>query len=179
MCRRTGLRTTGRMSMARVKCLRDSTSRLNQTWTRLLANGVVRDIRRDEGAGMKHLTARWEKTWRKRNIEWVYKVRFVGPEYKWLEFREDPFAPGASYCTGRIVDIVSLKRRVPTFTLDCTDAFRRTTGGVFESFAGSWKVHQHLVDLCNNNCLVVAKLDNDQLITSHLLWWTSWVSRGV
>ena len=32
-------------------------------------------------------------------------------------FREDLFAPGASYCTGRIVDILSLKRRVPTFTL--------------------------------------------------------------
>ena len=37
----------------------------------------------------------------------------------------DLFAPGASYCTGRIVDILSLKRRVPTFTLDCTDAFHQ------------------------------------------------------
>ena len=34
---------------------------------RLLENGVVRDIPRDEGAGMKHLTTRCEKTWRKRN----------------------------------------------------------------------------------------------------------------
>ena len=29
---------------------------------RLLENGVVRDIPRDEGAGMKHLTTKWEKT---------------------------------------------------------------------------------------------------------------------
>ena len=92
---------------------------------RLLENGVVRDTPRDEGAGMKHLTTRWEKTWRKRNNEREYKVRFVGREYRWQEFREDLFAPGASYCTGRIVDILSLKRRVPTFTLDCTDAFHQ------------------------------------------------------
>ena len=39
--------------------------------------------------------------------------------------REVIFAPGASYCTGRIVDILSLKRRLPTFTLDCTDAFHQ------------------------------------------------------
>ena len=44
---------------------------------RLLENGVVRDIPRAEGAGMKHLTNRWEKTWRKRNNEWEYKVHFV------------------------------------------------------------------------------------------------------
>ena len=50
---------------------------------RLLENGVVLDIPRDEGIGMKHLTTRWEKTWRKRNDEWEYKVRFVGREYRW------------------------------------------------------------------------------------------------
>ena len=74
---------------------------------------------------MKHLTTRWEKTRRKRNNEWEYKVRFVGREYRWVEFGEDIFAPGASYCTGEIFDILSLKRRVPTFTLDCTDASRQ------------------------------------------------------
>ena len=47
---------------------------------RLLQNGVVLDIPRDEGVGMKHLTTRWEKTWRKRNNEWEYKIRFVGRE---------------------------------------------------------------------------------------------------
>ena len=29
---------------------------------RLLANGVERDFPRGDGAGMKHLTTRWEKT---------------------------------------------------------------------------------------------------------------------
>ena len=72
---------------------------------RFLDNGVVRDIQRDEGARTKHLTTRWEKTWRRRNNEWEYKVRVVGREYRWQEFREDLFTPGASYCTGRIVDI--------------------------------------------------------------------------
>ena len=98
----------------------DTTAR-EAALNRLLENGVVRDIPRDEGAGMKHLTTRWEKTWRKRNSEWEFKVRFVGREYRWEEFREDLFARGASYCTGRIVDILSLIRCVPTFTLDCTD----------------------------------------------------------
>ena len=46
----------------------------------------------------------------------------MGREYRWVEFGEDLFAPGASYCTGQIFDILSLKRRLPTFTLDCTDA---------------------------------------------------------
>ena len=74
---------------------------------------------------MKHLTARWEKTWRKRNNEWEYNVRFVGREYRWEEFRDDLCALGASYCTGRIVDILSFKRCVPTFTLDWTDVFHQ------------------------------------------------------
>ena len=92
---------------------------------RLWENGVVRDIPRAEGAGMKQLSTRWEKTSKKRNNEWEYKARFVGREYRWQEFREDLFAPGTSYCTGRIVDILSLKRRVPTFTLDCADAYHQ------------------------------------------------------
>ena len=98
--------------------------------------------------------------------------------------REDLFAPGASYCTGRIVDILSLKRRVPTFTLDCTDAYHQDPeldDVVVEppeeylnraracalTFGGS----------CRNNCRVDAKLVSDVLITSHLRWWTSCGSR--
>ena len=71
---------------------------------------LLRDIPRAEGAGMKHLTTRWEKTRRKRNNEWKYKVRFVGRECRWQEFQEDLFAPGVSYCIERIVDILSLKQ---------------------------------------------------------------------
>ena len=86
---------------------------------RLLENGVVRDIPRDEGAGIETFDhqvgenpGRNATTRRRR-------------EYRWQEFREDLFAPGASYCAGRMVVILSLKRRVPTFTLDCTDAFHQ------------------------------------------------------
>ena len=60
---------------------------------RLMENGVVREIPRAEGAGMKHLTTRWEKTWRKRNNEWEYKVRFVGREYRWQEVPGRPVCP--------------------------------------------------------------------------------------
>ena len=41
---------------------------------------------------MKYFTTRWEKCWTKRNNEWEFKVRFVGREYKWQEFREVLFA---------------------------------------------------------------------------------------
>ena len=81
--------------MARDRCSRDSivpdldTINCEAALDRLLENGVVRDIPRAEGEGMKQLTTRWEKTWRKRNNEWEYKVRFVGREYRWQEFRED------------------------------------------------------------------------------------------
>ena len=117
------------------------------------------------------------KTLKKRNNKWEYKVRFVGREYRWEEFWEDLFAPEASCCTKRIVDILSLKGRVPTFTLDCTDAFHQAhelDDVVVEPLkkylnqlqkAGKctniwWKL--------NSNCRVVGKLDNVGSITSHL-----------
>ena len=77
----------------------------------LLEQGVVQDVPADSVAGVKHLTTRWEKCWRMREGKWQYKVRFVGREYKWQEFREDLFAPGASHCTSRIM-IIWLSRRV-------------------------------------------------------------------
>ena len=88
---------------------------------RLLENGVVRDIPRDEGVGMKHLTTKWEETQQRVGVESSLR----GTRIQRQEFWEDLFAPAASYCTGRIVDILSLKRRVQTFTLSCTDAFHQ------------------------------------------------------
>ena len=58
------------------------TTATEAAWDRLLDNRVVCDNPRDEGTGMKHLTTRWEETWRKRNNEWKYKVRFVERENK-------------------------------------------------------------------------------------------------
>ena len=123
------------MNMARVRGLRDSIARWNQIWIRPTQRESldyqVGEILEDN--------------------EWECKVRFVGREYRWQEFREDLFAPGASYCTGRIVNILSLKRRVRS---GLHGAFHqapelddgRTIRGIFESFASSWHVHEHLVE---------------------------------
>ena len=133
--RKSWLRAAGLTSMARDRCSRDSIARWNQIsirqslrlrWIACWKTELFVIFRETKVlACMKHLTTKWEKTWRKRNNKLECKVRFVEREYRWEEFREDLFAPGASYCTGRIVDILSLKRRVPTF-LDCTDVFFST-----------------------------------------------------
>ena len=89
----------------------------------LLAQGVVQDVPADSVEGVKHLTTRWEKCWRMREGKWKYKVRFVGREYKWQEFHEDLFAPGASHCTSRIIDYLALKKGYTTFAFDAIDAY--------------------------------------------------------
>ena len=89
----------------------------------LLEQGVVQDVPADSVAGVKHLTTRLEKCWRMREGKWQYKVRFVGREYKWQEFREDLFAPGASHCTSRIIYYLALKIGFSTFAFDAIDAY--------------------------------------------------------
>ena len=88
----------------------------------LLEQSVVQDVPADSVDGVKHLTTRCEKGWRMREGKWQYKVRFVGREYKWQEFREDLFAPGASHCTSRIIDYLALKKGYTTFAFDAIDA---------------------------------------------------------
>ena len=89
----------------------------------LLEQGVVQDVAADSVAGVKHLTTRWEKCWRMREGKWQYKVRVVGREFKWQEFREDLFAPGASHCTTRVIDYLALKKGHTTFAFDAIDAY--------------------------------------------------------
>ena len=114
----------------------------------------------------------------------------MGRENIWQEFPKNLFAPGASYCTGCILDILSLKRRVPTFTLDCTDAYHQAPeldGVVVEPpeeylnrlRAAGMARAQTSVGNCKSNCLVDVKLVNDGLIISRLRYWTNWGSRGV
>ena len=76
--RKSWLKTTGQMNTAKVRCLRDSIARVEPdldvinteaALDRLLENDVVRDLPRDEGAGVKHLTTKWEKNLKKRNNE--------------------------------------------------------------------------------------------------------------
>ena len=48
----------------------------------LLADGVVKDMNREDAKGFKTLTTRWDKRRRMEDGEWKMKVRFVGREYK-------------------------------------------------------------------------------------------------
>ena len=91
---------------------------------RLLANGVVRDVPREDGAGMKHfgplggrklggngtMSGSTECASLDANTSGRSSVRILSPQE--LHTALDS-----------IVDILSLNRRVPTFTLDGTDAF--------------------------------------------------------
>ena len=63
------------------------------------------------------------------------------------------FAPRTSHCTGRIVDILSLKRHVPTFTLDSFIRLPEVDDVVVEPpkeylnrLCSGWHVHKHLVE---------------------------------
>ena len=88
-----------------------------------------------------------------------------------------------------IVDILSLKRRVPTFTQDCTDAYHQAPElddvvveppeVYLNRLRASWNDAQTFGASCRNNCGVDAKLVNDGSIISRLRLWTRWVSRGV
>ena len=119
---------------------------------RLLENVVVRNIPRDESAVMKHLTTKWVG----RNATTSGSTKFASWDAKTDDTSYGKTsALGASYCTGQIVDNLSLKRRDP-FTLDCTDAFHQDPeledvgGGTirreFESNASGWQMHKHLVE---------------------------------
>ena len=89
----------------------------------LIANHVVRDIPREKGAGMKKLTTRWVKAWRFRDGAWDFKARLVGREYRWQEFRDDLFAPGASHCVSRVIDFLALKMNLSPIHLGLCGCF--------------------------------------------------------
>ena len=69
------------------------------------------------------------------------------------------------------MDILSLKRRVLTFTLDCTDAFHQAPE-LDDVVVEPPEECEQLASApasggsCKSNCLVVAKLGSDGLITS-------------
>ena len=63
---------------------------------RLLENEVVCDIPRDEGAGMKDMTTRWEKTWKKRN-EWEVQSSLRGPRMQMAGVVGGPVRTGSFF----------------------------------------------------------------------------------
>ena len=44
-------------------------------------------------------------------------------DYKWAEYREDLFSPGATQSAGRMIDFVALKMGLETFEADAVDAY--------------------------------------------------------
>ena len=137
---------------------------------RLLEKGVVLDIPRDEGIGMKHLTTRWEKLGENATMSGSTKFASWDASTDGRSSGTIFFAPGASYCTR-----ISHKRRVPTNTQDCTDAFHQAPEPddvvveppeeyLNRSRAAGKSTHLN----CKSKCCVVDKLVNVGLITSRL-----------
>ena len=70
------------------------------------------------------ITARWEKSWKwKPEKGWFCRARYVGREYRWMEVREDLFAPSATSDTARVIDVIALREGWSTSTADATNAF--------------------------------------------------------
>ena len=88
----------------------------------LLAHGVAEDMKREDAKGFKQLTTRWDKRWRVKDGEWKMKVRFVGREYKWAEYREDLFFCWTTHSASRVIDFLALKTGLETSEADAVDA---------------------------------------------------------
>ena len=149
---------------------------------RLLENEVVRDIPRAEETPHHPVGENLEETQQRVGVHSSLR----GARIQMAGGPGRPVCPGVSYCTGRIVDILSLKRRVPTFTLDCTDAFHQAPGlddvvveppEQYLNRLRAADMSLHICGSCRSNCRVDAKLVNNGLITSRLHWWTNWGSR--
>ena len=91
---------------------------------RMLLFGGGRDTPVGKQTG-KFIDARWEKVykWGEEEKDWIVKARWVGREYKWQEFRDDLYTPGAGASSYRVIDRMALEREVTTFTGDASDAF--------------------------------------------------------
>ena len=72
-----------------------------------------------------YLGARWEKSWKwnEATNEYDCRARYVGQEFKWLEWRDDLFAPAAGHDLSRLVDFMVMKRGLTGFTCDASNAY--------------------------------------------------------
>ena len=66
------------------------------------------------------------------DTKWVYRgnsdgectrARIVARQYRWLEARDDIFAPASMQSTGRLIDLIACQKSQPTATADVTRAF--------------------------------------------------------
>ncbi len=85
--------------------------------------GVVAAVPRAQAEGHRIVTTRWEIQPKGD----VIKCRIVAREYKWLELRDDVFAPASSAITSRVIDHIGLKHPLyVTFIMDCVSAYYQT-----------------------------------------------------
>eukprot|EP00971_Amphidinium_carterae_P241184 4788299-Amphidinium_carterae.1 len=68
----------------------------------------------------KTVDVKWIVEWRGKA---GWRTRCVAREYRWLEQRDDIFAPTTSGATARVIDAVAIKRGWHTFTADATKAY--------------------------------------------------------
>ena len=98
---------------------------VNLALDRLALNDVYEDVPSKQAQGKKHISSRFENkwVWDEEVQIWIVKARFVGREFKWQEWMDDLFAPGAAHAYSRVIDHLSLREGLPTFIFDAVDAF--------------------------------------------------------
>ena len=82
-------------------------------------------IPKDEKGDALHLGTRWEETWKWNEATQYYdgRARFVGQEFKWLEWRDDLYAPSAGHDLSRLADYIVMRRGMTCFTCDASNAY--------------------------------------------------------
>ena len=87
-----------------------------------------------QAEGKQKVDTKWERRDRAGRL----KCRLVGRDFKWLEERDDLYAPGSTAGTSRVIDILSLKdggaegaaeddpEEMVTFVGDCCSAYYQT-----------------------------------------------------
>eukprot|EP00971_Amphidinium_carterae_P010713 211639-Amphidinium_carterae.3 len=74
----------------------------------------------EETYPMKFVDVRWVVDWRGTD---GWRCRCVVREYRWLEYRDDPFAATTSSNTARLIDGIAVCKKQPTFTSHATKAY--------------------------------------------------------
>eukprot|EP00971_Amphidinium_carterae_P032112 632282-Amphidinium_carterae.4 len=77
-------------------------------------------VPRSEVKQDKLVDVKWVTEWRGKQ---GWRTRCVAREYRWLDQRDDVFAPTTMGATARLVDALAIKRCWHTFTADATKAY--------------------------------------------------------
>ena len=89
-----------------------------------LENYGVGELQPREDMTGKRISARWDHVWRWDSTRgWFIKSRYVAREFRWQDQRDDLFTPGSTHNENRVIDHLSLKHGLPSFTVDAVDAY--------------------------------------------------------